>query len=141
MSVPWYRDGLRFSCTRCGKCCKGGPGKLRIGPEEIAVLARRLGLGDAEFRRRYVRRLHDGTLSVRQRWSWACVFYREGEGCTVYEDRPVQCRTFPFWPSVIESRESWQRTARHCPGMNTGRLRPRKLIDLQLPGGNISDGI
>ena len=26
MSDPWYNDGLRFTCTRCGHCCTGEPG-------------------------------------------------------------------------------------------------------------------
>ena len=37
---PWYRDGLAFSCTRCGACCTGGPGYVWVSPEEIEELAR-----------------------------------------------------------------------------------------------------
>ena len=27
---PWYRDGLRFACTRCGACCTGAPGYVWV---------------------------------------------------------------------------------------------------------------
>ncbi|MCK4875065.1 MAG: YkgJ family cysteine cluster protein, partial [Sulfurimonas sp.] len=30
--------------------------------------------------------------------SYECVFYdREANGCTIYDARPLQCKTFPFW--------------------------------------------
>ena len=37
--TPWYRDGLAFSCTRCGACCTGAPGYVWVTAEEIAQLA------------------------------------------------------------------------------------------------------
>ena len=46
MSEPWYQDGLRFRCTRCGHCCTGTPGNVWINEEEIAAIA--------EFRRETV---------------------------------------------------------------------------------------
>ena len=42
-------------------------------------------------------------------------------GCRVYEDRPRQCRTWPFWRGVVHSRERWDEEAADCPGMNGGR--------------------
>ena len=37
--TPWYRDGLAFSCTRCGACCTGAPGYVWVSAEEIEQLA------------------------------------------------------------------------------------------------------
>jgi len=25
-TLPRFKDGLRFECQRCGKCCRGEPG-------------------------------------------------------------------------------------------------------------------
>ena len=50
-----------------------------------------------------------------------CVFFQRGVGCTVYEDRPQQCRTWPFWRSVVADKEDWDDAARTCPGMDRGR--------------------
>ena len=36
---PWYRDGLRFECTRCGACCTGAPGYVWVTPEGMNGLA------------------------------------------------------------------------------------------------------
>ena len=39
MSEPWYEDGLRFRCTRCGACCTGSPGFVWVNAEELADIA------------------------------------------------------------------------------------------------------
>lgn len=44
--------------------------------------------------------------------------------CSIYEARPLQCRTWPFWPEVVRSRAAWERMRKDtpCPGMNSGPL-------------------
>ena len=51
----WYKDGLRFECLRCGSCCSGFSGTVRVSDEEIVALAQRLDLPEAEFRKDYTR--------------------------------------------------------------------------------------
>lgn len=119
---PWYGDGLRFECTRCGHCCTGFPGTVTVSDEEIAALAVRVELTDEEFRRRYTRVMFDGTISLREKPNYDCVFWARERGCLVYEDRPTQCRTWPFWRSNVATRADWDDRSRHCPGMNHGRL-------------------
>jgi Fe-S-cluster containining protein len=102
---------------------------VRVSDAEISALARRLELSDAEFRGMYTRPLRGGDLSLRERRNRDCVFYdREAAGCRVYEDRPRQCRTWPFWDAVIHSRERWREEARSCPGMNRGQLYEAETI-------------
>lgn len=37
-----------------------------------------------------------------------CIFLDgEGKMCTIYAARPVQCRTYPYWPSIIDSEAAW----------------------------------
>lgn len=37
-----------------------------------------------------------------------CIFLAEdGKRCTIYEVRPVQCRTYPYWTHLISSKERW----------------------------------
>ena len=55
-----------------------------------------------------------------------CIFLRyDAEGsslCTVYPVRPMQCRTWPFWPSNLRDIDSWSLAAVRCPGVNRGPL-------------------
>jgi Fe-S-cluster containining protein len=124
----WYNEGLRFECQRCGSCCTGFSGTVRVSDEEIAVLAHRLGITEAEFRKQYTRIVGGGVVSLIEKKNTDCIFFEKERGCTVYEDRPRQCRTWPFWRYNVYSPGHWKREARRCPGMNRGRLYPPDLI-------------
>ena len=93
-----------------------------MNEEEIAALAAALGLGDATFRERYTRRLRDGDISLIETEDHDCIFYDEDIGCTVYAQRPRQCRTWPFWRSLVHSPETWAEEEKNCPGLNSGPL-------------------
>lgn len=119
---PWYKDGLRFQCQRCGNCCRGEPGTIAIAPEEAAAIARRLGVSEADFRHTYTCSLAGGGLSLREKPNGDCILYDPQQGCTVYADRPRQCRTWPFWEEVVRSPARWAEETQRCPGMNQGPL-------------------
>ncbi|MEZ5332455.1 MAG: YkgJ family cysteine cluster protein [Thermoanaerobaculia bacterium] len=128
-SSPWYGDGLRFTCSRCGRCCTI-PGYVWVVEEEITRLAERLGLSRDEFGKRYLRRV-GRRLSLIETAGFECVFWSAESGCTVYEDRPRQCRTFPFWPENVESPEEWATVVEECPGAGEGRLyTPQEIVRL-----------
>ncbi len=119
---PWYADGLRFECTRCGHCCTGSPGTVRIDETEAAALAAHLGLDLADFSERYSRLLDDGATSLTEKPNHECVFWSRTQGCTVYAVRPKQCRSWPFWRANLASPAHWATAAQGCPGMGQGPL-------------------
>jgi uncharacterized protein len=118
---PWYRDGLRFECTRCGNCCTGAPGFVWVDEQEQAAIADFLGEDHSRFLALYTRRLDKGR-SLREKANGDCVFYQAGTGCTIYSVRPRQCRTWPFWQSNVRTPEAWAETRRVCPGSGQGEL-------------------
>jgi Fe-S-cluster containining protein len=118
---PWYREGLAFTCTRCGDCCTGAPGYVWVNDVEIDHLATHLGLERDDFTRRYVRQVGP-RRSLVERPNGDCVFWSRAEGCTVYEARPVQCRTWPFWPQNVATPRDWEHTCQVCPGSGQGTL-------------------
>ncbi len=121
-SVHWYQDGLRFECTRCGHCCGGGPGLVHITAAEIAAAAGRLNLTEEEFRERYTRLYRKDIVILQEKPNFDCIFYDRQQGCLIYDQRPTQCRTFPFWNQNVRSPSAWAETAKDCPGMNHGTL-------------------
>lgn len=113
---PWYKDGLRFGCTECGQCCTGSPGYIWVSDEEIQTIAQHLRLGIQEFADRYLKRVGD-RFSLREHSAkFDCVFLN-GKKCGIYQVRPKQCRTFPWWPGFLENAESWQAAAKYCEGI------------------------
>ena len=133
---PWYKDGLRFTCTMCGKCCTGEPGVVWVTDDEIDAISRFRGEKRREFVALYTRKSR-GRVTLREKANGDCVFYERGTGCTVYPVRPAQCRTWPFWASNLETPEEWAKTEAVCPGSGEGELVPldeivrrRNVIDM-----------
>ncbi len=131
MTAPWYKDGLRFTCTRCGHCCTGEPGYVWVNDADLTAIAEFLGEPVAEVRAMSTKLAARG-LSLREKSNGDCVFYDRQAGCTIYPVRPPQCRTWPFWESNVASPESWERTCAVCPGSGQGELIPEEEITRRL---------
>lgn len=114
----WYKDGLRFKCTECGKCCTGQPGFVWVTLEEMEKMARYLDISLPEFKRKYVRQKNNRYALIEKRSeNNACIFLT-GKKCTIYPVRPKQCQSFPWWPENLNSEESWQIASLSCEGIN-----------------------
>jgi Fe-S-cluster containining protein len=131
VSEPWYQNGLRFRCTRCGHCCTGEPGFVWVDEEEIAAIAEHLGESVEHTLGLYTRPA-DGERTLREKANGDCVFYHRDLGCTIYPVRPRQCRTWPFWESNLETPADWNRTCKVCPGSGQGDLIPAEEITRRL---------
>lgn len=128
---PWYRDGLRFECTGCGDCCSGEPGYVWVGDEEIRQMAVHLEISVEAFEERFIRRI-GRQKSLIEYPGGDCVFLeRDSRRCSVYAARPVQCRTWPFWTSNLQSRKAWRETCQACPGSGQGRLYTLEEIEVR----------
>lgn len=89
-----------------------------MAPEEVDGITRHLGYDSSssrEFRNEYVRAEvvpDNGDESQ----AWLCLKRREGAcifvdalgKCSIYDVRPIQCETYPFWPSLLDSRKDWE---------------------------------
>jgi Fe-S-cluster containining protein len=129
---PWFKDGLRFQCTQCGNCCTGAPGFVWVNKAEVIALAEKLGMDVPAFESQFVRTV--GTRkSLIEHANGDCVFFDgQTRKCTVYEARPRQCRTWPFWDSNLRSPETWERTCEICPGSGKGDFVPVDTILSQM---------
>jgi Fe-S-cluster containining protein len=125
---PWFQDGLRFECTQCGNCCTGAPGFVWVNRHEIETLARHLGTSVEDFEARFVRQVGI-RKSLIEYDNGDCVFFdNAARKCTVYEARPGQCRTWPFWQSNVRTKKAWDATCAVCPGSGQGKLYPAEHI-------------
>ena len=116
----WYQNGLRFECRQCGRCCVGEPGFVWVHDNEITVMSAKLGLSWSVFLANFVRNVGN-RKSLVELPNGDCIFFdQKTRSCMVYEERPVQCRTWPFWDSNIDTENSWKKTAKFCPGCNKG---------------------
>ena len=113
-------EGLRFECQAgCTACCEQ-KGFVYLSEADRERIAAYLGMEAAEFERRYVFRTRR-RMRLRVPRDAQCHFLIHG-GCSIHAVKPVQCRIFPFWPELVQSRREWKKTARYCPGIGQGPL-------------------
>lgn len=131
----WYAKAgkeLRFRCTACGKCCTR-EGVVNVNEQEVLEMSRELGLDWREFGRRHLRFDRDARqlyLKDRGGGGSRCTFLGDDNKCEVYRARPTQCRTYPWWPAVVESEAAWEREAEFCEGIGNGD--PVPLVDVEV---------
>lgn len=101
------QEGFSFGfdpkgCDSCeGNCCIGESGNIWINNSEIENLAKYLNISVDELKLKYIeKRAYKYSIKEIQLAAnnYACIFFDlEKKGCSIYEVRPTQCRTFPFW--------------------------------------------
>ena len=130
----FYENGLRFECQRCSACCRHDPGYVFLTKSDLEALSRHLDLDEGIFLEKYCRTVDLGgfkRVSLLEKPNYDCLFWESG-GCRVYEARPVQCRTYPFWISYLEDEADWQSLAKSCPGVGKGAVVGREEIEKRI---------
>lgn len=117
-SSKWYKDGIKFECTGCGKCCTGSPGYVWLRDSEIEKIAEHLQISIKEFLRKYTRLVNGKVSLLEDKKSFDCVFLKDQKFCTIYNVRPKQCKTYPFWDEVFSSEDAWMEESTRCEGIN-----------------------
>lgn len=103
-------DGFSYGfdpskCAECnGKCCAGSNGYIFVTDDEIGNIAKFLGESEELVRGCYTKKVGN-LISIRERevtkYNYECLFFDSKTGlCKIYEVRPLQCITFPFWDSA-----------------------------------------
>lgn len=110
-----FRDGF---CEECGgKCCTGESGYIWISEDEVVKACEWLNMDMDAFADKYLFRVQDRLSIKEKRFSdgQACIFFdEEAKNCSIYEVRPTQCRTFPFWEYFKKHHEE---ALKECPAL------------------------
>lgn len=110
------------TCQTCGgRCCVGESGYVFISIEEMSALSSFLNLSFETFTQKYVRKVgyRFSLIEKAHNDGLACIFFDASQGqCSIYEYRPKQCRTFPFWESHKSlDHSSLTLIEQECPGI------------------------
>ncbi len=107
------------ACETCGgRCCTGESGYIWINKQEIFKLADYLKIEVEELGLKYLTKI-GYRYSINEKKisqdNYACIFFdTQKKQCGVYEARPSQCRTFPFWDYFKTNIEE---VKKECPGI------------------------
>ena len=113
-------DGVRFTCQPgCTNCCNM-EGFVYLTEADLKRAARFTRMSARAFEAKYVYRTRH-QMRFRKPRDKQCPFLVD-RGCSLHPAKPTQCRTFPFWPELVEKPAAWKRTAYYCPGIGQGSL-------------------
>ncbi len=109
-----------FSCKRCSSCCRHTPGTVYLTQEDVEKLLANLKMDLNTFINKCCSVLiYEGKdlVVLKEKKNHDCIFW--SNGCIVYESRPLQCRSYPFWPEVVNDPEVRKEETKRCPGIDT----------------------
>ena len=117
------KDGFVFSfnplaCEECGgKCCVGESGYIWVNPLEIEKIANFLKISVEDFKNTFLMKVGYKYSIIEKKFEdgFACIFFdTKNKNCSIYDVRPTQCRTFPFWDFF---KNNVNEVKRECPGI------------------------
>ena len=116
-----------FECTLCGACCRRGGSYVFFSVAEVEAASARLNMTPEWFAERFLDRV-EGRRAIIIPHDSACPFLLD-DACTIQDDKPSQCRTYPFWPEIIQVEGAWEAEAAECPGIGRGKVYTRSEIE------------
>ncbi|AGH96324.1 YkgJ family cysteine cluster protein [Pseudobdellovibrio exovorus] len=129
----FYEHGLRFQCQGSGKCCTshGEFGFVFLTKDDRRRFAKHLKVTTSAFTKKYCDQTNGIWHLKEDKGNPDCMFLKN-KGCSVYEARPNQCRTWPFWPEVMNAKAWKSEVANFCPGVGKGRLWSKEEIEQEM---------
>eukprot|EP01130_Rhizamoeba_saxonica_P014220 TRINITY_DN618_c0_g1_i1.p1 TRINITY_DN618_c0_g1~~TRINITY_DN618_c0_g1_i1.p1 ORF type:complete len:181 (-),score=30.09 TRINITY_DN618_c0_g1_i1:11-553(-) len=112
----WWKNGLNFKCTGCGKCCVS-EGVVELSPKDRVDIPAYLGIPQTKFMEEYVE-IRENEHYILQSKQDKCIFLNDKNQCDIYEMRPIQCSTYPYWSDVLKSKRSWNQEKKYCEGID-----------------------
>lgn len=147
----WWHEGVQFECQSSGNCCTshGEYGSVFLTQEDLERFAKHFELSPQKFVAAYCKPPSKPTgkllgrsggnsssseqpLELKDQPSnGECIFLKDRK-CSAYSARPTQCRTWPFWPEVMNPKKWKSDVVSFCPGVGKGKLISRKKIEAAL---------
>ena len=81
----------KIDCLKCAQCCKNYSPRFKT--PDIKRISKKLKMRESEFIDIYLNVDEEGDFVVK---STPCPFLGPDNFCSIYEDRPSDCRRFPY---------------------------------------------
>ena len=86
----------------------------------MVAVAASLNLALESFKKKYIRSKDNRYALIEKKTAqnqYDCIFLKDKK-CQIYENRPTQCRTYPWWRENLTTEQSWELAAKECEGIN-----------------------
>ncbi len=126
-----YQNGIRFECQGSGKCCvsRDSYGYVYLSDVDLKRFSKYFKISLKTFIEKYCQ-ITDGFIHLveKSKFDGNCIFLKEKK-CSVYDNRPNQCRTWPFWNDNMNAKVWNKDISVNCPGIGKGKLINKKQIE------------
>ena len=113
-ALPGLHDEAftKIDCLQCANCCKNYSPRFKT--PDIKRISKVLGLRESEFIEKYLLVDEEGDFIVNTK---PCPFLGADNFCSIYEDRPSDCRRFPYTDEdvIIKRKELTLKNSTFCP--------------------------
>lgn len=129
----FYDEGIHFNCVDgCSACCQGDEGYVWLTEKDLNNLTEHFDISQKDFIENFCKIDEGGRLSLNDLpdENYRCVMLEDGK-CSIYDKRPMQCRTFPFWKFAMQDEEHFKVIKETCPGIDdtNGKLYTKEEIE------------
>jgi len=102
----------KIDCLQCANCCKNYSPRFKT--PDIKRISKVLGLRESDFIEKYLLVDEEGDFIVNTK---PCPFLGSDNFCSIYEDRPSDCRRFPYTDEdvIIKRKELTLKNSTFCP--------------------------
>ena len=102
----------KIDCLQCANCCKNYSPRFKT--PDIKRISKVLGLRESAFIEKYLLVDEEGDFIVNTK---PCPFLGADNFCSIYEDRPSDCRRFPYTDEdvIIKRKELTLKNSTFCP--------------------------
>ena len=116
-SILEQKDSIlsQFKCQKTGNCCRTS-GVVYASQSEINAMAAELKIDITTFFQRYVQKKNGWVTISNQHFRPNC-FLTPNNQCRIYNCRPNHCKTYPNWPDIWESEDSFFKELLLCPAL------------------------
>lgn len=103
---------LKIDCLQCANCCKNYSPRFKT--PDIKRISKLLGLRESDFIHKYLIVDEDGDFVANTK---PCPFLGTDNFCSIYEERPSDCRRFPYTDEdvIIKRKELTLKNSAFCP--------------------------
>lgn len=125
---------IRFRCTRCGRCCSGGP-NVALTVYDVVRMARFLRMHWKQFLRGYVKVIIADLIPhmlLKGDERGRCLFLATRHDgttlCVIYPARPMRCRLYPLLVESLQPKTLYLDPRSPGVGQGPPRPQPERLI-------------
>jgi Fe-S-cluster containining protein len=102
----------RIDCMQCANCCKNYSPRFKT--PDVKRISKHLRMRESDFIEKYLNVDEEGDFVVK---SLPCPFLGADNYCTIYDERPSDCRRFPYTDEdvIIKRQALTLKNSTFCP--------------------------